>query len=219
VTFSLVCREPSSGALAVATATGIPAVGGFVPHLRAGAGAIATQGFSTNRYYGADGLDLLAAGRSARDVVEALSERDRGRDWRQCLIVDAQGRTAAYTGSSNQPVIAVRFGEQAVFGGNMLAGEAVIDAMAAAFAGATAADLVDRLLAALREGERAGGDKRGACSAALLVEQADGQRLDLRIDDHPDPIGALKQLAGRMREPQMQAFLARLPTLNDPHRA
>lgn len=219
MTFSLVCRDPSMGSLAIATATNMPAVGGFVPHLRAGAGAVATQGFSTNRFYGADGLQLLARGWSAQEVIDALVCRDQGRDWRQCVIVDTEGRTAAYTGSSNEPVIAVRFDEQAVFGGNMLASAAVIDAMAAAFASTAGAGLVDRLLAAMLGGEAAGGDKRGTCSAALVIEHPDGQRLDLRIDDDPAPISALQRLASRMRDPAVQAFLARLPTRLDPHRA
>lgn len=219
MTFSLVCRDPSAGMLAVATATGMPAVGGFVPHLRADAGALATQGFSTNRLYGADGLELLARGWPAQDVIDALTRRDQGHDWRQCLMIDAEGRTAAYTGGRNEPAIAVSFGEQAVFGGNMLASEAVIDAMAAAFAGAAGANLVDRVLTVMLEGERAGGDKRGTCSAALIVEHPGGQRLDLRIDDDPAPIAALQRLTSRMREPQVQTFLDRLPTRLDPHRS
>lgn len=219
MTFSLVCRDDSDGTFGIATATGMPAVGGFVPYLGAGSGAVATQGFSTNRLYGADGLDLLAHGWSAPEVIDALTRRDQGRDWRQCIIIDSEGGTAAYTGSSNEPAIAVVFGEQAVFGGNMLASGAVIDAMAAAFASAAGTDLVDRLLAAMLEGERAGGDKRGTCSAALIVEHPGGQRLDLRIDDDPAPIAALERLTSRMREPQVQTFLARLPTRLDPHRA
>lgn len=219
MTFSLVCRDPSTGTLAVSTATGMPAVGGFVPHLRADAGGVATQGFSTNRLYGADGLELLARGWPAQDVIDALIRRDQGRDWRQCIIVDAEGRTAAYTGGGNEPVIAVSFGEQAVFAGNMLASEEVVEAMAAAFASEAGADLVNRVLKAMMEGERAGGDKRGTCSAALIVEHPGGQRLDLRIDDDLAPITALQRLTSRMREPKVQTFLDRLPTRLNPHRA
>ena len=103
MTFSLVCREPATGALAVATATGMPAVGGFDPHSPADARTIATQGISTNRLYGADGLELPARGWPAQDAIAAPTRRDRGRDWRQCLMIDAEGRTAAYTGGKNEP--------------------------------------------------------------------------------------------------------------------
>ena len=218
MTFSLVCLDPRSGSLAVATATGKPAVGAYVPHVLGGVGAIATQGYSTNRFYGLDGLELLGRGWTATEALEALTGRDRGRDRRQCIVIDAEGRGAVFTGEANEAVIAEQAGDRIVMAGNMLASSSVIDAMAEAHADFSGSLLLERVLSTMEAGEQAGGDKRGTCSAALLIEEPDGQRLDLRIDYDPYPLDALRRLVERMREPAVEAFRNRVPTRADPHR-
>jgi uncharacterized Ntn-hydrolase superfamily protein len=218
MTFSIIARDPQNGALGVASATGKLAVGAQVPHLRLGIGALATQGMTTNPLYAEDGLRLLQADRTAKEVVDALTARDRGRAWRQVIVIDRQGRTAGFTGDANDTVLGVTLGQDLALAGNMLANEQVLPAMQEAYQAACGRALAERLLAALDAGAGAGGDKRGACSAALLVDDGIGWPLSLRIDFADQPVDALEQLYARSREPSYQNFRNRLPDRFDPHR-
>ncbi|MDI3317642.1 MAG: DUF1028 domain-containing protein [Bacillota bacterium] len=212
MTFSIVAHDPASGSWGVAVQSRFLAVGALVPWARAGVGAIATQAWC-NTSYGPRGLELLRQGRSAREVVEELTASDEGRSQRQLAVVDARGEAYAWTGAACPDWAGHRTGPGFSCQGNILAGPRVVEAMAEAFAGA-GGELADRLLAALRAGQAAGGDRRGQQSAALLVVRErggyggfDDRALDLRVDDHPRPIEELARLLdlhrlyfGRSRE-------------------
>ncbi|MDQ7819216.1 MAG: DUF1028 domain-containing protein [Armatimonadota bacterium] len=198
-TFSIVALDPSTGEVGVAVASKFLAVGAVVPWARAGAGAVATQAWA-NLGYGPQGLDLLARGHSAEDVVRLLTEPDPQRDHRQVGVVDCRGNAAAWTGRECLAWAGHRTGRGYTCQGNILAGAAVVDRMAEAFEGSTG-PLPERLLAALEAGQAAGGDSRGQQSAALYVAKEKGsyggyldRYIDLRVDDHPTPLVELRTL-------------------------
>ena len=200
-TFSIVAFEPETGSLGVAVESKFLAVGAIVPWARAGVGAVATQAMA-NYNYGPRGLDLMARGRTAEETVEALLSADDEREHRQLGVVDAAGRAASYTGSECFEWAGGVTGEHYAAQGNILVGPETVDAMAETFEG-TAGDLAGRLLAALDAGQGAGGDSRGKQSAALLVVREGGgyggdndRLLDLRVDDHPEPIRELIRIRG-----------------------
>ena len=195
-TFSIAAFDPETGSLGVAVQSKFLAVGSVVPWARAGIGAVATQAMA-NYNYGPRGLDLMAEGRTAEETVEALTSSDEGRDHRQLGVVDAQGRTATYTGAECFDWAGGVTGEHYAAQGNILVGRETVDAMARVYEG-TGGDLAARLLAALDAGQEAGGDSRGEQSAALLVVREGGgyggdndRVIDLRVDDHPHPIREL----------------------------
>lgn len=202
-TYSIVAFDPATGDLGVAMQSKFFGVGTVVPWARAGVGAIATQA-AANVTYGPRGLDLLANGSTPEQTVRLLTETDGNSDQRQLGIVDARGRAASHTGPACNAwaghIVRPNFAVQ----GNILAGEAVVQAMAAAHEKARAAadgELADWLVAALHAGEGAGGDARGRQSAALLVVRdragyagANDRYIDLRVDDHPDPNVELSRL-------------------------
>jgi uncharacterized Ntn-hydrolase superfamily protein len=199
MTFSIVARAPETGDLGVAVASKFLAVGSVVPWARAGVGAIATQALA-NVSYGPDGLAALESGADAETVLALLTEADDGRSERQLGIVDARGRAASHTGTGCLVWAGGRAADGVAIQGNILAGPQVVEAMSGAFDGSTGS-LPDRLLTALLAGDRAGGDARGRQSAALLVVRAGGgyggttdRWIDLRVDDHEDPVPELRRL-------------------------
>jgi uncharacterized Ntn-hydrolase superfamily protein len=218
MTFTVIGRDPQSGAIGVATATGSLAVGAQVPHCRFGVGAVATQGYSTNVLFARRGLPLLARGQSAAQVLRSLVTEDAGRDYRQLAVMDSTGATAAWTGGANSDFKGQVEAPGVIAVGNILAGPAVLDAMLAAYRAAAAGELVERLLAALAAGEAAGGDSRGTCSAALLLDAGAGAALNLRIDYSEAPVAALQALHERSRDREYRDFLRRLPDEQDPAR-
>jgi uncharacterized Ntn-hydrolase superfamily protein len=206
MTWSIVARDPASGALAVATCAF--AVGAHCPYLRAGVGAVSTQSI-TNRYLGPAILDLMARGVDPATAIDSALTADHGRELRQVHAVDRHGRTAASTGRHCVEYCGDRTGPQFSVAGNMLAGEAVLAATVAAFAAGEELALPERLVGALEAGERAGGDRRGRQSAALLLTTSeDFADLDIRVDDHADPLGELARLLGIWRRgwPQRAAW-------------
>jgi uncharacterized Ntn-hydrolase superfamily protein len=215
VTWSIIARERESGKFGIAVATRFFAVGALVPHTAAGAGAVATQAL-VNRHYGIKGLDLLRAGESAAVTVDTLVADDAGRDHRQVHVMDGEGRFAAHTGASCVSWCGHIEGEGFSVAGNMLAGAAVLDATASAYRAAHALPFARRLIAALRAGEAAGGDKRGKQSAALRIHgEEDWPDLDLRVDDHSDPLAELERLEAVSRE-YFVHFTRFLPSRRDP---
>ncbi len=199
-TFSIAARDPGNGDLGVAVQSKFPAVGAIVPWARANVGAIATQAWA-NVSYGPRGLELLAQGMSAGDVVKKLVAEDERAEHRQVGVVDSKGRAAAHTGSECMEWAGHIVGDGYACQGNILAGEAVVTSMAEAFE-STEGDLIDRLFAALKAGQAAGGDRRGMQSAAMLVVREAGgyeggsdRYLDIRVDDHPDPINELERIS------------------------
>ncbi|MHC4663279.1 MAG: DUF1028 domain-containing protein [Planctomycetota bacterium] len=198
-TFSIVGFDPVTGDLGVAVQSKFFGVGAVVPWAKAGVGAIATQA-AGNTTYGPKGLDLLAAGNSAEFVVKKLTGADPGRDYRQLGIVDAKGNAFSFTGEKANDWKGHVVGKNYCCQGNILTGEEVVKAMGNAFEN-TEGKLPDRLVAALRAGQEAGGDSRGRQSAALLVVRKDGgyagfndRWIDIRVDDHKTPIEELARL-------------------------
>ncbi len=198
-TFSIVAQDVHNGDLGVAVQSKFLAVGSIVPWASASAGAIATQAHA-NISYGPDGLRLLEAGASADEALARLLADDDGRDHRQIGIVDRQGRAAAFTGSACHSWAGHRTGKGFACQGNILVGAGVVDAMAEAFVHSTG-ELAERLVAALGAGQEAGGDRRGRQSAAVYVARAGGsygglldRYVDLRVDDHTNPIMELERL-------------------------
>jgi uncharacterized Ntn-hydrolase superfamily protein len=204
MTFSIVAHDAATGDLGVAVASRFLAVGSAVPWARAGVGAVATQAWA-NVEYGPAGLVMLAAGATPDEAVARLTGDDPGRVERQLGIVDATGRAATYTGERCITWAGGRTGDGVAVQGNILTGPEVVDAMLAAFEAAPG-PLPDRLLAALVAGDAAGGDRRGRESAALLVVRAAGgygggndRWIDLRVDDHVDPVTELARLRALSR--------------------
>lgn len=193
MTWSIVAHDPAAGEIGVAVSTCAFAVGSRVPFVAPGVGALATQAF-VNPFYGYRGLEMLRAGAAPQDVVAGLTEADAGRADRQLHLMDREGRSAAHTGADCVPWCGHTIRDGFSVAGNMLAGPQVVDATAETFA-ATSGSLATRFLAALRAGEAAGGDRRGRQSAAMLIHDAEEYALvDLRVDDHADPLAELGRL-------------------------
>ena len=192
----MVARCPETLTLGVCVSTAVPAVGSRVPHVEARVGAIATQA-KTNTFYGINGLKMLKAGLSPQAALEAMLNEDPDRESRQVIIIDSEGRTAAFTGKENIGWKGHLVGKDYMVAGNMLVGGQVIEAMARTFE-SSEEKLAERLLKALEAGQEAGGDKRGRVSAALLIasQQQIKNRpiLDLRVDEHHDPVKELKRI-------------------------
>jgi uncharacterized Ntn-hydrolase superfamily protein len=214
VTWSIVARD-ADGAFGVAVASRFFAVGALCPHARSGIGALSTQAL-VNPGYGPSGLDLLGRGVAASDAVARLVAGDEGREHRQVHLIDRRGRCAAHTGSLCIDWCGDRAHDGFSVAGNMLAGPAVLDETARAYQAHANAPFPERLLAAMAAGEAAGGDKRGKQAAALLIHTTEIYAfLDLRVDDHPDPIAELKRLYQVSLE-RYQPFLACLPSAARP---
>jgi len=198
-TFSVVAADLAAGEWGGAVASRFLAVGSLVLFARAGVGAVATQSF-INTDYGPRGLDLCAKDWTAQRALEALTSADEERGVRQAGIVDRAGTPANFTGSACVPWAGGATGQGFAVQGNMLAGPAVVSAMAEAMT-KTSGSLARRMYAALVAGDRAGGDKRGRQAASILVCRDKGgyggrndRSLDLRVDDHPDPVTELGRL-------------------------
>ncbi len=215
MTYSIVARDAETGAYGVAVASRFFAVGALVPQLRGGVGAIATQAF-VNPLSGTDGIGLLAAGRSADDVLKAMTERDAGRQHRQLHLIDGQGRSAAFTGDQCIDWAGHLAGEGISVAGNMLAGPQVVAETLRAYQEGAALPFVERLLTAMEAGEAAGGDKRGKQSAALKIVHGEAYPwLDIRTDDHADPLPELRRLYAVAQE-RFLLFAELLPTADNP---
>jgi len=200
MTWSIIARDRDTGQFGIAVATRFFAVGALVPHVKSRIGAIATQAL-INPFYGTDGLRLLEQGSSARDVVRAITAADAGRNHRQVHAMDARGEIAAHTGTACIGWCGHLAGDNVSLAGNMLLGAALIEDTAAAYAMNTALPFPRRLIAALRAGEAAGGDKRGKQSAALVIcGEEEWPDLNLRVDDHADPLAELERLEKVSRE-------------------
>ena len=204
MTYSIVARDPVTGYLGVAVQSKFLAVGSVVPWARAGVGAIATQSFA-NAAYGPDGLALLAGGTTAAETLATLTGADALREERQAGIVDASGRSATFTGHGCFAWAGGRTGPDYAAQGNIIAGAAVVDGLAETFE-AGGRPLPELLVSCLMAADAAGGDRRGRESAALLVVREGGgyaggndRWIDLRVDDHPDPITELARLLDLMR--------------------
>jgi uncharacterized Ntn-hydrolase superfamily protein len=194
MTWSIIARDETTGRIGIAVATRFFAVGAMVPYIKTGVGAVASQAF-INPHYGPKGLALLEAGTSAEETVARLTAADVGRHNRQLHIMDRAGRFAAYTGVACIDWCGHELRGAYSVAGNMLAGPAVLAETIHAYEAGRALPFARRLLAAMRAGEAAGGDKRGKQSAALLIHDGEDYPLyDLRVDDHADPLAELARL-------------------------
>jgi uncharacterized Ntn-hydrolase superfamily protein len=215
MTWSIIARDETTGRFGIAVATRFFAVGSRVPYIASGFGAIATQAL-VNPYYGIDGVKLLREGKSAREIVDHLTTADPGHGSRQLHVMDASGRIASHTGKDCVDWCGHVEGNGFSIAGNMLAGPQVLHETAKAYTYANALPLAQRLVAALFAGEAAGGDKRGEQSAALLIHGSEEwSELDLRVDDHADPLGELARLEQVSRE-RWVYFRQVLPTRANP---
>jgi uncharacterized Ntn-hydrolase superfamily protein len=192
----MVARCPRTLALGVCVSTAAPAVGSRVPHVEANVGAIATQA-RTNVLYGIEGLKMLKAGFSPQETLKAVLKKDPDQESRQVIIIDKEGRKAAFTGKETNDWKGHLTGKDYVVAGNLLVGGRVLEAMAQAFE--RSEDLLaDRLMRALEAGQEAGGDRRGRVSAALLVASRKNKGtpliLALGVDKHKDPVTELRRI-------------------------
>jgi uncharacterized Ntn-hydrolase superfamily protein len=199
MTFSIVARDAETDAIGVAVHSKFVAVGSVVPFAAADAGAVATQSYA-NVAYGPDGLDLLRDGHDPETVIDRLTESDEEAATRQVGIVARDGATAAFTGEECLDYAGHRQGDGYTVQGNILEGEATVDAMAEAYE-TTEGGLPERLIAALQAGNEAGGDSRGEQAAALYVVKPEGgydggndRWVDVRVDDHESPIDELERV-------------------------
>ena len=215
MTWSVVALDRATGQLGVAVASRFFAVGALCPAIRAGKGALSTQAL-VNPLYARDGLDLLDQGLGAHEVVSRLAAADAGREVRQLHVIDARGESAQHTGADCVPWCGHRSGDGYSMAGNMLAGAQVLEETERAYVGNARLAFAERLMAAMEAGERAGGDKRGKQSAAILIHATeDYPLLSMRVDDHPEPLAELRRLYAASLE-RFQAFAACLPTRADP---
>lgn len=198
-TYSIVARDPESGDMGVAVQSHWFSVGSLVPWAEAGAGAIATQA-AANVSFGPRGLELLRAGKTALEALQALIAEDEGREVRQLAVVDAEGHAAAYTGARCVPEAGHLIGGGFSVQANLMLNDRVWPAMARAFE-ESRGPLAERLVLALEAAQETGGDIRGRQSAALLVVAArpaerpwEGRLVDLRVEDHAEPVRELKRL-------------------------
>lgn len=196
MTFSIIGYDPKTEELGIAVQSKFIGVGSVVPWAKAGIGAVATQSYA-NPAYGPDGLKHMEKGKTAEETVKILIENDKGRALRQVGMMDAKGGAATYTGEDCYDWAGGKVGKNCVAQGNILVSEATVDAMVETFE-QTEGRLTDRLLKALDEGQAAGGDRRGKQSAAIYVVkdkggylEANDRYVDLRVDEHPDPIKEL----------------------------
>jgi uncharacterized Ntn-hydrolase superfamily protein len=199
-TYSIVAFDPEARQWGVATQSKFLAVGSVVPWAEAEAGAVATQSYANPRY-GPDGLALLREGVDAAEAVRRLTEADDGRETRQLGVVDARGGSATFTGSECHDWAGGRTGDGYAAQGNILVGAETVDALAETFESSSGRQLAERLIDCLAAAQAAGGDRRGQQSAALLVVEKDGGYaklsdvlVDLRVDDHPEPIEELRRI-------------------------
>lgn len=214
MTWSILARD-EDGNFGAAIASRFFAVGALCIHTRRGVGALSTQALM-NPLYGPAGLALLAEGQPAQDVVNHLTNADEGLAQRQLHILPATGQPAAHTGAACVDWCGHLLFPDFSVAGNMLAGAAVIEATAQAYQDAKGLPLAQRLLAAMAAGEAAGGDKRGKQAAALRIHgDEDYPQLDIRVDDHAEPIAELARLYEKSLE-RFQPFVACLPGRHNP---
>jgi uncharacterized Ntn-hydrolase superfamily protein len=210
MTWSIVARD-STGALGVIVASRFFAVGALCPNAHSGVGALATQAL-VNPLYGPRGLALLAQGNAPADVVRILTFADAGREHRQLHLIDAEGNIAAHTGVECIEWCGQLAGDGFSVAGNMLTGPQVIEDTAQFYDAGRELPFAERLIAAMEAGQAAGGDKRGKQAVALLVCTTEAYpALDLRVDDHPEPLAELNRLYVKSLE-RFQPFLECLPS-------
>ncbi|MBW8617067.1 MAG: DUF1028 domain-containing protein [Hyphomicrobiales bacterium] len=215
MTYSILARDPETGALGAAAATGSLCVGGWVLRGDCRGGLTASQGAAPSTIWGEDALELMRQGSSASAAVHTVISRDSGSSWRQIAALDRSGGVACHTGRDNSEWHGSLEKDGLVVAGNLLSGQNVLIALRDGFLSGSGT-FAERLLAAIVAGEEAGGDIRGLQSAALLVVSEDFAPLTLRIDWSEKPIQSLLQLYKRCQSGEYSAWLTRVPTRKKP---
>ena len=214
-TFSIAGRDRMSGLLGAAVSTKVPAVGSLCLFVQHGVGAVCTQAW-VNPSLGPRILSRLAERETAARALEAVMGEEVDAEIRQVGVVDAAGRSAGYTGAATDGWAGHLTGADFSTQGNMLVGAETVSAMAGSFQASAGIELAERLLRALEAGQAAGGDRRGKQSAALLVRGAEVYPLvDLRVDEHPDPVAELRRIF-EIAKVELFPFIAALPTQDNP---
>jgi uncharacterized Ntn-hydrolase superfamily protein len=214
-TFSIIARCPRTGQLGVSVASAVPAVGSMCPFIRPGVGAVSTQSW-VNPYLALTALTQLEKGVGAVEALAAALADDEAGAFRQFGIVDASGRSAAHTGKECTLWAGQILGPGVAIVGNMLTGPEVLDAMNTAYDASASADLAERLMLAIEAGDAAGGDLRGKQSAALRIYANEAYALlDIRVDDHAEPVAELRRVLGIARA-QLMPFIVGMPKRGKP---
>ncbi len=214
MTWSLLAREPN-GTFGVAIASKFFAVGALCVHTQRGVGAVSTQALM-NPLLGPLGLKLMQSGLTSQQVMHDLLQTDAGREQRQVHVLPLDGEAVAHTGTSCIDWCGHVSGQNFSIAGNMLAGPQVLAETARVFEATEGMPLAERLILAMQAGEEAGGDKRGKQSAALRIHaDEDYLQLDLRVDDHEEPLLELRRLYDKSLE-RFQPFLSCLPGRHNP---
>ncbi|HEX5660095.1 MAG TPA: DUF1028 domain-containing protein [Polyangiales bacterium] len=215
VTLSIIARCVRTGQFGIAAMTAVPAVGKLLDHAAARVGAVATQA-RVNPYLGIDGITLLRQRRCAEDVLAILRRSDPRIESRQLAVIDAAGRTAAFTGQECLPWAGALSGENFSVQGNRLTGRDVLVAAAQALAEREHEPLADRLLEALFAADALGGDRHEEESATIcVVDEEDYPLWDIRVDQNDDPLRELRRVHGVFRERLLPEIL-RMPTRKNP---
>ena len=216
MTWSIIARDPASGAFGVAIASKFFAVGAICPHGDGGVGALSTQALP-NPLWGYRGIRLLREGMPAQAVVEHLTKPDAGAEQRQLHVHDAKGEIGVHTGARCIDWCGHLVRPGLSVAGNMLAGPDVVAATAHAFETSSGTSFARRLIAAMAAGEAAGGDKRGRQSAALVIWTTEEYpAVSLRVDDHADPLRELARLESVGRE-RLFHYVKFMPSRQNPH--
>jgi len=217
MTFSLLARDPTTGALGGAAATGSLCVGGWVLRGSLAGGMSASQGMAPSTFWGEEVLARMAAGDSADAAIHGVVSPDSGRAQRQLAALSPDGEGGVFSGEDNTPEIGETLFENGAAAGNMLTAPEVVDALVAGYLGADGS-FPARLLAGLVAADAAGSDSRGLQSAALLVLSPSHAPLTLRVDYAEDPLTALGDLLGRATSGDYAAWARQVPCLDDPER-
>lgn len=213
-TFSIVAFDAATGACGVAISSRMVSIGSLCVFARAEAGAVATQAL-INPLLGVDALELLRT-HPAEEALSRVLEADPDAESRQVALVGRDGSAAAHTGGQTHPWSGHRSGPGYAVAGNILTGADTLDAMAERWQAGQGEPLDERLLSALEAGQAAGGDRRGRQSAALYVHAGHPYPyLDLRVDEHPDPVAELRRVHG-VAERELLPFVEALPTRANP---
>lgn len=210
MTFSIVAKDPATGTVGIAVASRFFACGAIVPYV-SHLSAVASQAF-INPLWGIEGLQKIDAGDPAQTVLDALIARDEGQASRQAHLIDRDGQIAQHTGADCVPWAGHLSGKNVSVAGNMLVGPAVLDDMLTAWHATKDISFPERLLVAMEAGEQAGGDRRGRQAAGLIVHEGQPYpALDLRVDDHADPLSELRRLMAVSQE-RFAIFKTAMPT-------